>query len=179
MVRPPTSVKSYLSWPDASHAGTVCDEPASLIDLLPTILDVTGIDERLPMDGQSLVPCVAGDEEGRVAFSEFHANGVYATCFMVRKGGHKYVYINGEDNVQLFDLNADPGEWRNLAGQPEHAALESELRSRLLAEFDPDAIERDVQKSLTTRKLIKEAMERNDVHWDHTPDFDATKQYVR
>ena len=36
---------------------------------------------------------------------------------MARKGRYKYIYVHGHGE-QLFDLQADPGEWHNLAGDP-------------------------------------------------------------
>jgi hypothetical protein len=57
--------------------------------------------------------------------------------------------------------------------------IEEELKGRILAQFDPDQIERDVSESLLKRQLIRKAMKINDTHWDYFPDFDATQQYVR
>ena len=45
--------------------------------------------------------------------AEMH-EGVGTPCFMIRRGKYKYVHINDHEG-QLFDLEADPGETRNLA----------------------------------------------------------------
>ena len=172
-------VPLILSFPDGWKGGTACQTPVSLMDLAPTVLDVAGIKDRLPMDALSLLPCLDGTETNeREAFSEMHTNGVYSTCFMVRRGKYKYVYIHGEDS-QLFDLEQDPGEWHNLVGIPAYRGLVEDLRARILATFDPDAIEDDLQESLYKRQLIKETLHVNDTHWDYSPCFDASKQYVR
>ena len=114
----------------------------------------------------------------RAAFSESHTNGVYEPCFMVRKGQHKYIYIRNEDS-QLFDLENDPGEWNNLSGNPAYASVEAEMRASILEKFDPDAVEAELQESLINRGIIKQTNEVNDMHWDYSPFFDATKQYCR
>jgi len=178
-------VPMIMNFPDEWAAGTKCLQPASLIDLAPTILELAGVDEWLPMDGHSLLPCIepqartsAQAEMDRVAFSESHTNGVYEPCFMIRKGKYKYIYIRNEDG-QLFDLEKDPGEWNNLCGNPAYAEVEKELHAQILQTFDPDAVEEELQTSLLNRAVIKEANKTNDTHWDYSPFFDATKQYCR
>jgi choline-sulfatase len=154
--------------PGGERAGTSVDTPVSLLDLAPTILDWVGARERLPMDGGSL------DDPSGLVFSEYHVEKVRAPCFMVRRGRWKYVYVHGHDE-QLFDLEADPGEWTNLAATHDT----EELRSLILDRFDPDAIARDGAASVRRRELIARAMAMTDTRWDWSPVFDATKQYVR
>lgn len=170
-----------VRFPDGRAAGRKVAEPVSLLDVVPTLLDLAGVPaaERLPLDGTSLMGLVAGtDTTARIVFSEYHVEKVRAPCFMVRAGNYKYVYIHGHGS-QLFDLMADPGEWHNLAGRPEMQKLEEELRGLILAQFDPDRIAASGEVSVRRRELIRQAMARNDTHWDYFPYFDATKQYVR
>lgn len=169
-----------VAYPDGRHAGTVVDQPVSLFDLTPTALDWAGVPEedRLPMDAESLVPLIEGNDQARTVISEFHADKVKAPCFMVRRGPYKYVYIHGYA-PQLFNLQEDPDEWHNLAGDPALAEVEQELRQVILERFDPDAIADAVLESVARRRLIQAAMIRADTHWDYAPQFDATKQYAR
>jgi choline-sulfatase len=171
-------VPMIVSLPDRTGAGTRCTEPVNLIDLAPTFLELAGVQEWLPMDGASLLPCAQGGGTGRVTFSESHTNGVYEPCFMVRRGRFKYVYIRNEEG-QLFDLERDPGEWHSLCGDPGYAQVEAELRALILERFDPDAVEEELLLSLQRRALLKAANEANDLHWDYSPFFDATRQYCR
>jgi choline-sulfatase len=171
-------VPMIVRFPDGWKAGTRCLQPVSLIDIAPTVLELADVEEWLPMDGSSLVPCVEGTEPGRVAYSESHTNGVYEPCFMVRKGEYKYIYIRNEQG-QLFDLEADPGEWNSLCGDPTYAAVEAELRAHILQTFDPDAVEQELQVSLERRTLLRQANLANNLHWDYFPHFDATQQYCR
>lgn len=171
-------VPLILNFPDGWRAGTRCAQPASLIDIAPTMLEIAGVDTWQPIGGRSLLPCIEGKEQDRVAFSESHTNGVYEPCFMVRQGQYKYIFIRNEED-QLFDLVQDPGEWHNLCGDPAYAVIETELRSKILDTFDPDAVEQTLQQSLLNRAITKQANAANDVHWDYTPNFDATQQYCR
>jgi choline-sulfatase len=171
-------VPLIINFPDGRAAGIECQQPASLIDLAPTILELAGIEEWLPMDGRSLLPCIEGKDTDRHTFSESHTNGVYEPCFMIRKGKYKYIYIRNEES-QLFDLENDPGEWNNLCGDPSHKKIEKELKSQILKTFNPDAIEEELHESLLNRAIIKKANIVNDTRWDYSPFFDGTKQYVR
>ena len=51
---------------------------------------------------------------------------------MIRTETAKYVAGRSGEGLQLFDLAADPLEQRNLIGRPDCAALESDMRDRLL-----------------------------------------------
>ncbi len=67
---------------------------------------------------------------------------------MIRDERYKYVwYVTGEE--ELYDLEADPEEWHNLAGEPEHEELRREMKMRLLEwnaltedPLDPRAVRR-------------------------------------
>jgi choline-sulfatase len=175
-------VPLIVQFAGGSYAGKKVPEPVTLMDLVPTLLDVAGVPEeqRVPMHGDSLLGLLEGGSgaEERPIFSEYHVEKVYAPCFMVRKGKYKYIYIHGHDS-QLFDFEADPEEWHSLAGKPEMKAVEEELLGLILGQFDPDRIAAEGAASVARREVIREAMQRNDTHWDYEPRFDATRQYVR
>jgi choline-sulfatase len=114
------------------------------------------------------------DVEEWEAISEFHSQGAHAPCFMIRRGRFKYVIIHGYES-QLFDLEADPGEWHNLSGEPAYREVEDRLKERILELFDPDAIDRAVGESVRKRALVKRAMQITGTRWDVEPRFDPTK----
>jgi choline-sulfatase len=168
-------VPLILRLPDRWQAGRKVDSPVSLIDLLPTVLDLAGVEERLSYDGQSLLPLIGGSEEGeRVAFSEIHSEGIHGPCFMIRRDRWKYVLVYGRDE-RLYDLVVDPGEWNNLADDPACAELKRDLHARILAQFDPEAIEREVQASTLRRQMVREAMNLTGTRWDISPHFDGRR----
>jgi choline-sulfatase len=149
------------------EAATV-PHPVSLLDVAPTLLDLAGVGERLPLAGRSLLD----PDPDRAVLAEYHVEKVRAPCFMVRRGSRKLIHVHGHGE-QLFDLEADPAELESL---DEDAG---DLRELILAEFEPDAIAADGAASVARRELIREAMARNGTRWDYSPEFDATTQYVR
>jgi arylsulfatase A-like enzyme len=68
---------------------------------------------------------------------------------MIRKGKYKYVYHSPPDDKhpaehELYDLEADPGEFNNLAKKPENKALSDSLLAELVKEIGehPDETEK-------------------------------------
>ncbi|MFO1397676.1 MAG: choline-sulfatase [Burkholderiales bacterium] len=141
----------------AGRRAQVC----SLVDLLPTFLDVAAqaghpVEPVDPLAGRSLLP-LARDEATAwpdEAVSEYSSEGVIAPSRMVRRGDWKYVYTRGLA-PRLFDLRRDPRELVDRAGQPEVAAIESTLRERLLADWDPGDVDRRVRASQRRRLFLR------------------------
>ncbi len=133
----------------------------SLVDLLPTFLDVAARAGRAvepvdPLAGRSLLP-LAREESGAwpdEAVSEYSSEGVIAPSRMVRRGDWKYIYTRGLA-PRLFDLRSDPRELADRAGEPAVAAVEAALRERLLADWDPDDIDRRVRASQRRRLFLR------------------------
>jgi arylsulfatase A-like enzyme len=102
---------------------------------MPTILDLVGLGDTTPptADGRSLLPLMNGQPLPELpAFIETCQNSREPSSFYgVRAGGFKFAYDAGNPKVpaELYDLNADPNETKNLAAtQPQKAA---ELKSLL------------------------------------------------
>jgi choline-sulfatase len=67
--------------------------------------------------------------------------GASSAAFLVRKGRYKlHEYLGYEP--ELFDLEADPEEMTNLAGDPEHAPVVEEYRQILRSICDPEEVDR-------------------------------------
>jgi choline-sulfatase len=159
--------------------GTSVADPVSLLDLLPTLCELVGAEVPVPVDGRSFVGLIDGAREpDRFVLSEYHVEKVRAPCFMARRGNHKLVLVHGHGE-QLFDLASDPGEWRDLSGDPAVAGVQQELRALILDRFAPDEIARRGAESVRRREIVRDATARTAVRWDHTPEFDAKRQYVR
>ncbi len=120
-------------------AGRRVDTPVGLIDLFPTFCELAGTATPEGCGGTSLLPLLRGEAVARDAiFSEsviIHEPG-QAGC-MIRTGRWKYnAYLDGAE--ELYDLEADPGEWTNLATVPAHRAVRDDLRQRVLAFWQPE-----------------------------------------
>jgi choline-sulfatase len=177
---PSARVPLLLSLPGGAHAGERVSTPVSLVDVLPTLLDLADVPaaDRTPVDGVSLLATLEAPTDDRVVLSEYHLEKVRAPCFMVRRGRYKYLVVHGFDR-RLFDLDADPGELHDLAPLPEHSALVAELHGLVLATFDPERLAAEGAASIRRRVVVKEAMARTGTRWDYTPVFDGTRRYVR
>jgi choline-sulfatase len=158
-------VPLMVAWPGVtkpSHCGEVC----SLVDLLPTFLDITReaaapVQPVEPLDGRSLLPLLRGQGGGQAgeAISEYSSEGVCAPSRMVRRGRFKYIYTRGLPPM-LFDLEQDPHELRNLAGQPDHAANEETLHARAMDGWDPVEVHQRILLSQRRRLFLKAEAQR-------------------
>jgi choline-sulfatase len=133
-------VPMILAGPEVPQ-GVVCREPVSLVDAFPTVTECVGLpphpdDADLP--GASLFAVARGTAPRRTILSEYHATGAATGAFMIRKGKFKYVYYAGMP-PQLFDLDADPQETRDLAREPGYAGLVADCETELRRVVDPDA----------------------------------------
>jgi arylsulfatase A-like enzyme len=153
-------VPCLFSWP-GRIAPRVLDAPDTMaeeVDIVPTLLELLGLDIPVGVQGRSFAPLVLGRAAAHkdVVFAEVcppYLFNKYADfeAFAAEHGGRgktpfnvpgdftkairerrwRYVwYGNGEE--ELYDLDADPLERRNLAADPAHAAEKTRLRLRLL-----------------------------------------------
>ena len=124
--------------------GVVCRQPVSLVDCFPTILDCVGLtqhqdDKELP--GASLLDIVRGAVPRRTVMSEYHALGAATGAFMIRKGSYKYVHYVGMP-PQLFDLEEDPQEVRDLGQDADYRGVVRDCEAALRRVVDPEAATR-------------------------------------
>ncbi|MBV8566154.1 MAG: choline-sulfatase [Methylobacteriaceae bacterium] len=159
--------------------------PVAIADVLPTLVDLArpGASSALaaPIDGRSLLPALQGSSADPQAtvLGEYLAEGVCAPMVMVRQGRWKFIAC-GDDPDQLFDLEADPHENRNLAADPAWAAEAANLRAIVAARFDREAIRRDVMASQKARLSVFKALTKGKVFpWDYQPLRLAAEQYTR
>lgn len=128
-----------VRWPGVTQPGTVSPQFVRSLDLMPTFLDGAGVPVPDHIDGRSLLPLLRGedpDDWPDDVMTEYHGDewGLY-TQRMLRTHDHKYVH-NAPDIPELYDLRSDPHELDNLADDPAHAELRTELERRLLAQMD-------------------------------------------
>ncbi|TDO48455.1 arylsulfatase A-like enzyme [Kribbella sp. VKM Ac-2527] len=114
--------------------GRVVDQVVELRDLMPTLLDLAGLPIPSSVDGKSLAAYVRGEEPAEPVREWLHGEHVYwgQSLQWVTDGLIKYVWGSAKGVEQFFDLEADPGELHNLAGDPEAAALLRLWRGRLI-----------------------------------------------
>ncbi len=160
---PGIEVALLMRWPEGGVAGgKVHEEFVSNVDVLPTLLEAAGQPVLDNIQGQSFLPLLQGRTytSRTEVFAEKTFHTGYDPMRAIRTQRYKYIH-NLEINhkvevpsdiqmggaflemaaelagqhlyVELYDLQNDPVEKENLAGKPEFAEVENDLRQRLLA----------------------------------------------
>ena len=150
------SVPMIFSLPGRLPAGRVVDDLVELVDFLPTVMDLTGVEIPQGIAGRSLVPLIRGevDRWRPAAFCEIdHSMSGYTALrvhsgrrVMVRTEEWKMIYFRdarvADEDGALYSMVEDPGETRNLFTDPELSEVRETLRRRVDAwdagaRFDP------------------------------------------
>jgi len=154
----------------------------SLIDLMPTLVDLAGGDAATlsgSIDGRSLTPHLSGRPGHDEAIGEYLAEGAIAPMVMIRRGPFKFIH-SPPDPDQLFDLAADAGERDNLAAGHAHAERVAGFRDEVARHWRLDVLDAEVRASQRRRRLVAAALTTGEVRaWDFQPFRDAGKQYIR
>ena len=126
----------------------------SLVDLLPTLVEIGGGKVSLPCDGESLEPALSGAATRDLVISDYYGIGPCVPYRMVRQGRYKLIYTHGYPDL-LYDLEADPDELDNLASDPAHAGTLKRLKAILLDGWNPEEINQQVRTSQAERLFLK------------------------
>ena len=136
-------VPLILRFPGKIAGGRVVEDPVSLVDVFPTVEELAGIPASKELSGRSLVPLIQGKPLKPVPV---YADGRYMKA--VVQDGIKYIRREGPaarlvrrtpagDRLvhlreELYDLNRDPEEHRNLIGLEDERSVETARRMREL-----------------------------------------------
>ncbi len=149
-------VPLVITVPGGKSAGKTTTRLAELIDVYPTLADLTGLKPPADLDGKSLVPLLDNpDGPGvkpvaitqvtrsgpplpgeavpkKAAAKKKQANQVQFMGYAVRDERYRYIeWAGGRRGAQLYDMQADPGELKNLAKDPAHAGTIEKLKDYL------------------------------------------------
>jgi choline-sulfatase len=155
-------VPLVMRWPGRLPAGERRAHAVSLIDLGPTMLEALEAPALPNADGRSFLAAVrdASAPWRDEVFAEYCTDptpawtgGMAVRQRMIRTARWKLCWYGGY-RPQLFDLDADPMEQDDLGESPAHAAVRDGLMARLLAEWDPDEIDRIMRAREADKALI-------------------------
>ena len=122
-----------VPWLAGGH-GRACARPVEMIDLYPTIVDLCGLPAPEGMEGLSLRSLLDNPDAPALkpAFSVLKPYDMNWVSLMVRSDRFKFVYWpNGMH--QLYDMQADPGEYRNLYANPDYQSVSEEHLAYLVS----------------------------------------------
>lgn len=113
-----THVPLIFAGPGVARAAS-CAQPAELLDLYPTLVELCGLPPKAGLEGHSLVPQLKqANTPRRWPAITTHNVGNHA----IRSEHWRYIrYADGSE--ELYDLRADPNEWTNLATDPKYASV--------------------------------------------------------
>ena len=162
-VRVPTIVR----WPDVTPAGTESDEPIMTIDYWPTFLEAAGVDwKETDIDGQSLVPLLENgdatlDRDLFWHFPHYHAGGD-SPYSAIRSGNYRLIAFHETGDLELYDLENDIGESKDLSEEkPDKAAkLHKRLkkwRGEVGAQMLTPNSQYDAERATEVRKRARKA----------------------
>jgi choline-sulfatase len=134
-------VPFIMSWPGHINGGGSRAENVSLMDIGATLIDLAGSAPLPGASGRSL-RCLLEGANGQwddTVFAEYAERGFGEVSRMVRSGPWKFNYYHGRQQ-ELFNLENDPGETTNLAGQPQHRCIEQRLQELALRDWVPERV---------------------------------------
>lgn len=122
--------------PDAAGNGRASSRIVEFVDLYPTVASLCELDAPSSIEGRSIVPLLENPRKawnGR-AFTQAlrPGDGLPVMGASIRTERWRYTEWNqGEQGIELYDHAVDPGEFQNLAGDPEQADTIARLRGLL------------------------------------------------
>jgi arylsulfatase A-like enzyme len=107
-------VPFLMQWDGRIPKGKVIDQPAIALDVLPTAVAAAGgkPDSSWKLDGVDLLPYASAKNKGRPHESLYWRFGAQAA---VRRGDWKLAWLNREGPPELYNLDSDISESKNLA----------------------------------------------------------------
>lgn len=151
-----THVPLIFRHPDHVPAGKRVGQLVSNVDFLPSMIDYLGLkwkNESQPKSpGRSFAAALRGEELKDWDDTVFYE---FENVRAIRTERWKYIERFRQTPNELYDLRADPAEWKNLIDQPEHAHTQQELAKRLHDYFDRVADPKwDLWKGGTSKSLL-------------------------
>jgi iduronate 2-sulfatase len=128
-------VPLIVAAPGAKGNGKSSNALAELVDLYPTLADLCGLPSPKYLDGKSLKPALEDPSANTkdAAFTQIRRGSDY-DGYSIRTARWRYtLWDNGRRGEQLFDMEVDPREARNLAADPKHASVVEDLKRRVRA----------------------------------------------
>ena len=106
-----------------------------------------------------MLPLITGEIEDwkDEVFCEYEAHRTDRVRAMIRTGKWKLCYGHGNPpELELYNLEEDPGEFQNIAYDSEYKSIREELMNKILSRWDPEKLTESVLRSQRSRQIIQE-----------------------
>lgn len=123
MIRVPAGAPGL---PAGTRPGAICQSPVNLVDLYRTLIDLCGLPGKPGISPNSLTPLLRDPGAAWPHPSITHLDHPENLAISTRRW--RYIHYKGGEE-ELYDIETDPYEWANLAGDPAHAARLTEMRA--------------------------------------------------
>jgi arylsulfatase A-like enzyme len=126
-----------IRWPGHIKAGATSDGMILNVDFAPTFLEATGVPVASDIQGRSFLSLLRGETPKDWRTSMYYRYYHYPMHhkvqphYGVRTEQYKLIYFNKIDQWELFDLQSDPHELKNLYNDPKYAELVKELKEEM------------------------------------------------
>jgi hypothetical protein len=131
-----TRVPLSILAPGVTQPDTVSSQPVSLIDLYPTLCELTKTKSPEHLDGTSLVPLLRDPAAKSPRPAITVMGGGAQVSYAARTDQWRYIrYADGSE--ELYDHQTDPHEWTNVAAAPTNELLKKDI-----AKFFPEEFQR-------------------------------------
>ena len=134
-----THVPLIMLVPGLTEAGHIVSKPVSLINLYKTLVDLCDLPEMKGLDGVSMKPLLSSNDADwkRPVTVDFQEGN---TCVYM----NNWHYIQYHDGTgELYDLETDPNEWKNLSAQGKYASLIDSLKGFIPSAYAQNAPEKN------------------------------------
>ncbi|MFH1849923.1 MAG: sulfatase [archaeon] len=121
--------------------------PVRSIDILPTILDMVGIDMPPEIRGRSLIPVIWGSDEEEPVISEEFTVGLQSVIYK------DYKLMKDKNSSQLYHLGTDQEEKINIMA--EHPEMADELNRMLEAAIPPNKPEQKTNETIVDARTLQ------------------------
>ena len=126
-----------IRYPGVIKPGTVSNQLVSNVDFAPTFLEAAGLGIPKEIQGKSMMPLLKDPRAGirksvYYHFYEFPGEHSVLKHFGIRTSRYKLIRFYDHKNFwELYDLQKDPAEMKNLYGQKKYAAITLDLKKQL------------------------------------------------
>ncbi len=138
MYEPSLHQPLLVRYPGTIEPGSVHSSMVSHVDIAPTLLDIVGLPIPHDMQGHSLKGILTGKAEKvrDASYYHFYEHGTRLPEMIgIRTDSHKLIHypaLPKSHQWELFDLEADPDEMKNLYQNPEHKGVRDHLKKALI-----------------------------------------------